>query len=367
MTQTLAETVLKENFYTYSGKKIELKALSPSDLKEFEVDKNYMRQLNMSHVSDICKSFERYYKDFSFCQYTYPIAVSVRADGSKVIVDGQHRVYAASQTNKSIFAIFYYGLSVEEEMKLYFINNNIKMQSSNHRMDLMARLDKNVRRIYDIFDNHLIGWDCISPSISRLNFIAPISLEFSPTPTREIKKIPSLLELLDDAYYAYFNQILEIMNETYPYNPNFNVYKNRGKDLKAKNFWQRADLYQAVFRFIVIYHMRFGNTIKNSERISNFLSSIEDWESIYQKSRMKRDGGGRFYVILNELIEVYNKGRRNVEYMIPPSNYKVFDKNQFPYIKSYYHLNIVSQEDITKKEIKKEKNKIQNKLQGALQ
>ena len=65
----------------------------------------------------------RYYKNYSFCQYTYPIAVSARSNGSKVIIDGQHRVYAAIQTGKSLFAIYYYGLSLEEEMTIYFINN----------------------------------------------------------------------------------------------------------------------------------------------------------------------------------------------------------------------------------------------------
>jgi len=368
MTEKTAETIVEENkLFKFNNKKFELKALTPLELKEFEIDKRYMRKVSLSHVTDICRSFDRYYKDHSFCQYTYPIAVSVRPDGSKVIIDGQHRVYAATQRNKSLFSIFYYGLSVEEEMVLYLINNNIKMQSSNHRMDLMARLDNNVKRVYSILDNHLIGWDCASPAISRLNFVAAMSLGFSPTPKREIKKIPSMLEDLEEIHYAYFNQILEIMTEAFPYDPTYNNNKGKHRYLNAINFWQRADLYQAAFRFIVVYHMRFGNTFKNIEKIVEFLSSINEWEDVYQRSKFKKDGGGRFYVILNELIELYNKGRRNVDYMIPPCNHKVFDQNQFLYMGTHYYLKGVTSESKAEKEVKKEKNNIRKKMEGVLQ
>lgn len=341
--------------FIFNGKKAELVVVQPSELKEFMKDNRYMRPLQRQHGMDVIKSFIRYYNNNHFCQYTYPIAISVRNNNDKIIIDGQHRAFAAVETGKSLFAVLYYGLSLDEEMTLYFINNNMKMQSANHRMDLLARLDQNVRRIYNLLDNHLIGWDSESPSISRLNFAAAISLGTSPTPKRDIKKLPNYLEELDDIHYTYFNQILEILTEAYPYSPNFNNNKKKHKDRRAENFWCRSDLYLAAARFVVIYHMRFGNTFKNTERIVEFLQSIYDWEDIYQRSKIRTEGGGKFYTILNDLISIYNKGRRNSDYMIPPCDHKMLDTKMFPFFNDHLDLQGASLKARREKLVKKKK------------
>ena len=130
MTEKTAETIVEENkLFKFNNKKFELKALTPLELKEFEIDKRYMRKVSLSHVTDICRSFDRYYKDHSFCQYTYPIAVSVRPDGSKVIIDGQHRVYGfkISETKIRVPVIIYDGLNRRDESRL-FIDINYKQR-----------------------------------------------------------------------------------------------------------------------------------------------------------------------------------------------------------------------------------------------
>jgi len=343
--------IKENNFFSFESKRFELTLLTPIKLKEFEVDKRYMRKLNQPHASDICKNFSKYYKNFNFCQYTYPIAVSVRDDNSKIIIDGQHRAYAAIKTKKSLFAIFYYGLSLEEEMILYMINNNIKMQSAGHRMDLLARLDSNVKRVYNILDDQLIGWDTNESCISKLNFVGAISLLSSSTPKRDIKKLPFFLDNLTDNSYNYFSQVVSILNEACQFDCNVN-----------KNFWSKADLYLAVFRFVVLFHMRFGNTFKNNEKISEFLVSIKNWDNVYQKSKMLVEGGSRFYSILNEIISIYNRGRRNSDNMIPPCNNKMFDIRQFSYYNTYMEQQPVSAIIVQEKNIKKKKKEIKFKL-----
>jgi len=351
-----------EGGFEYKGRKIIFNIMSPKDLKSFAIDKSYMRSVDKNHVKNISRAFMSVYKSDHFTQFTYPVCLSVRENGKKVIIDGQHRVQSAIATNKSVLVLEFYNLTVDEELKIYMINNNMKVQSPNHRMDLLSRMDSNVRRVYDILDKHLVGWDAQKPKISRVNFIGSITFTKYTTAKKDIKTLPAVLEDLPEFFYDYYDQVIGLLCEGIPYSEEYGEHKKSNVKLNAKTYWERSELFMGVFRFVIYFHMRFGNKDKVNAELTDFLAEVDGWQVMYDYSKEDPRSERKYVSIVCQLVELYNKNKRSSSQMLPPYHMKMFDKNQFPYHLNFYQKGKVNEAERVEIAVKK---KVKNIKKGV--
>jgi hypothetical protein len=99
----------------------EIPELRQFHLTELTIDRNYQRPISQAHVERLVRHFKP--------SLLGVITVSIRADGTQAVVDGQHRVMACVRKNYSpIWGYPYVGLTPEKEAELFAVYNRARKQ-----------------------------------------------------------------------------------------------------------------------------------------------------------------------------------------------------------------------------------------------
>lgn len=235
---------------------------TPGDLT-FDIRVQRLEGLNDAHVRRIARNFN-------------PAAlgvatVSAREDGTQVVLDGRHRVAAAMEVgHPSIPAIFYHGLTLQQEAELFLLLNDFTSPSAIAKFKVrVVQGDPDAVEITRILEKN--GWTVAPGSFSGY-FNAVVAAE---------RIYHGLKPLPKDKYPDQLNRVLKIIVATW------------GKDFHG--------VHRTILTGLASVLARYGDEVDN-DRMVNALASTRPSFLIGDARSLKSLQGGSSAAALSRVI-----------------------------------------------------------------
>lgn len=157
-----------------------------------EIDPDYQRDLRHDLINKISREYD--------IVKAGPILVSERADGTLMVVDGQHRMLGAKQAGETeVFANVVHGLTQEQEAALR-----------------LARNDRRADTIYEKFRTRIVMGDQKAHRITEIVRQNNTDVNLSPSMTSGVNGIATLEVLYDiDGTGVWLGRTLRVIREAF--------------------------------------------------------------------------------------------------------------------------------------------------------
>jgi hypothetical protein len=208
------------------------------------------------------------------------LVVSVRDDGSVVILDGQHRHAAAKMSGYKdpLPCIAHHGLTHEEEARLFAeLNTTLKVQAIDRFRIRVEAGDPTAVDINRML--HLYGWK-VSPGKANGNFAAVVAAE----------RIYNGAGVLKGKHPALVKGTLKVINDAY------------GLDYNGSH--------NSIVSGVGVLLARFGKRVE-TERLSHVMAKVVPVRLVAQsKALMDMQKGNSANAMAHIIVGLYNTGLR---------------------------------------------------------
>lgn len=246
-------------------------------IDKIEIDRSYQRNPGPEKIKLISSNFNE--------NALGVLLVNLRENGQLFIIDGQHRLLAAKKRGKTLVQCkVCYGLTVQEEAKLYKYCNTVR---------------KNPESL-DVFRARLVEGDPVAVAINNTVQKCGLSIGFIPSGGGVHKRKPGeiwAVTALEDLYMKgkeeLLTYILTIIAQSWP---------DDGSAFEYKVIWGLAD-----------FHFRYEGRYSRQELIAKL--QITDLNSLRRRAQYHSENGGgaarkTFARVIQEAYDWHRRSKR---------------------------------------------------------